>query len=92
MPLDLYRQMYEQSRSQGVSLSSYIEKRLVSDDANVELVNHHRFQIVMNALNNLSHKNSDSFVTEFLKEIAVRIDPQIPSIVRARIQGAGGVK
>lgn len=88
--LALYKQLYSDSREEGVSLSVFIERRLMQIDEQLKIQSlHHQIDSLSSQIEKLRTKSLPPAVLEFLKEISIRLDSRIPSIVMNRLTQRG---
>jgi len=82
----LYKHLYSVSREEGVSLSAFIERQLMNVDDKLQIQSlQDRFDLISNQIDELKSGASSKMVIELLKEIAIRLDSRIPSIVQNRL-------
>lgn len=86
----MYKHLHNLSREAGVSLSSFIEQRLakVEDQLQIQSLLE-QFDRLSEELGRFKSVAPSPIVVEFLKEISIRLDSRIPSIVRARLTQQG---
>jgi len=90
LSVPMYKHLHNLSREAGVSLSSLIEQRLakVEDQLQIQFLLQ-QFDRLNDELGRSKSVASSPIIVEFLKEIAIRLDARIPSIVKARLMQKG---
>lgn len=86
----MYKHLHNLSREAGVSLSSLIEQRLakVEDQLQIQSLRD-QFDRLSIQVERFKFGAPNPIVIELLKEISIRLDSRIPSIVRARLAQKG---
>ena len=88
----MYKNLHELSREAGVSLSAYIEKRLICDDNQLQVRNIlDRMDLIISGFDGLKLGSGNIVILEFLKEISIHLDSRIPSLVKARLIARGAI-
>lgn len=87
----MYRRLQQISREAGVSLSALVEQKLshAESEAQVRVVIE-QLECLLAKVNELKLGVVHPVILEFLKEISIRLDSRIPSIVKGRLSQNGG--
>lgn len=91
LSISMHKRLQQLSREEGISLSSFIEQRLSrsEEESKIQAVIQ-QLDVVLEKVNQHKTAALHPVVLEFLKEIAVRLDSRIPSIIKTRLSQKGG--
>ncbi len=87
----MYRRLQQISREAGVSLSRLVEQKLcdAENEAQVRIVIE-QLESLLAKVDELKLGTAHTVTLEYLKEISIRLDSRIPSIIKARLSQKRG--
>lgn len=90
LSVSMYKHLHTLSREAGLSLSAMIEQRLSCVEDNLQIQSlQDRLDRLSILVDRMKVSPPNPIVIELLKEIAIRLDSRIPSIVKSRLTQRG---